>query len=722
MLPAPPGRIINIPPWSQARWVPPKDGHDRLCPYATHGRTMPRHIYLPPPPQVVSPGNRNDPQDVARGEVIAQVSLLPSVLRVTAGRRPVALAAGYLDPANPHEHAQQGGDMRQHHGKVARGPRKQVVVVVTAGWTILAFDHNLRPMWENTVQEEFPAGSHHKEVAVLVSSLSIRQGDRGLIVVGGSMESEPQKADSVHGDSDIVRGEESAEEAAATHSRSYGNKAKLEDAHAPNVGGADRHFSYFAYEGSSGNLRWKHDSHDFHRDASALSQELLPQHNYKLDAVAMNSRHYGEVECRQYRESVLASMPHRWERRDDTAFHLMHFRKHRRATSKGTDAGGPPTGGIGHSVGEDDSNAVARAVSGVVAAVTGTKRTTSTTGRGGAGGAAALAKHHHAGSAHHGKSAHLAPNVIVSHMKEGIEAVHLHTGRTLCKLLLPATGTHGDINGDGVLDHVTAIGSHSGGNTLPHGLGHLEAHGPVRRCWAVATSGVPVQEQLFNGSICRSSVALDMMRLSTRTFGRDATHEVEVAVPILMPYPRPGRTWKAINYMLPGVRHRGLLYDAIFLNSFGEVTSYSSDGHILFQVGVGAAWTNAHVPAGMAHHRVVPTLEPLALRVGGHPEVILAIGQSRAALLSTGGQKVGSFEIPSSPNGKTVIADFNGDGLNDIVVTTTTGLYGYAQTRRPGAMLFSGLLAVLLIIMGIVLVTQQLHNPKGQARAMRSTD
>ena len=47
-----------------------------------------------------------------------------------------------------------------------------------------------------------------------------------------------------------------------------------------------------------------------------------------------------------------------------------------------------------------------------------------------------------------------APNVLVAHLEEGIEAVHLYSGRTLCKLHLPAPGLHADLNGDGVLDHV----------------------------------------------------------------------------------------------------------------------------------------------------------------------------------------------------------------------------------------------------------------------------
>jgi hypothetical protein len=44
----------------------------------------------------------------------------------------------------------------------------------------------------------------------------------------------------------------------------------------------------------------------------------------------------------------------------------------------------------------------------------------------------------------------------VAHLQEGLEVVHLYSGRTLCQLHLPALGLHADLNGDGVLDHVQA--------------------------------------------------------------------------------------------------------------------------------------------------------------------------------------------------------------------------------------------------------------------------
>ncbi len=51
------------------------------------------------------------------------------------------------------------------------------------------------------------------------------------------------------------------------------------------------------------------------------------------------------------------------------------------------------------------------------------------------------------------------PNVFVTHLRDGLEVVSLHTGQTICKLHLASPGLHLDLNGDGVLDHIQAAGS-----------------------------------------------------------------------------------------------------------------------------------------------------------------------------------------------------------------------------------------------------------------------
>lgn len=82
----------------------------------------------------------------------------------------------------------------------------------------------------------------------------------------------------------------------------------------------------------------------------------------------------------------------------------------------------------------------------------------------------------------------------------------------------------------------------------------------LRPCWAVATSGVPVREQLFNASICHHSPYIFQHAEFTRHFGRTQDlASLEVATPILIPRD-------------DGHRHRkGSHGDVVFLTNRGEV-------------------------------------------------------------------------------------------------------------------------------------------------------
>lgn len=180
-----------------------------------------------------------------------------------------------------------------------------------------------------------------------------------------------------------------------------------------------------------------HESSDFHLDTESLADQLVPQHQYKLDAAALAGRHFGEASCREYRESVLEVLPHRWTARGDTRFALAHFRKHRHRGAKAQAAGegkeGPKASVKGGAHGHAPDK-VTRAVGKLV----------------GAAGLGTAAMEH----APHTHAHSLPPNVLIAHLRDGIEAMHLYTGRTVCKLLLPSPDLHVDINSDGARDCV----------------------------------------------------------------------------------------------------------------------------------------------------------------------------------------------------------------------------------------------------------------------------
>lgn len=71
----------------------------------------------------------------SEARVLAEVSLLPDKIRIASGRRAVAMATGVVD--------------RNYN---RREPLKQVLVVVTSGWFVMCFDHNLKKLWEVNLQ------------------------------------------------------------------------------------------------------------------------------------------------------------------------------------------------------------------------------------------------------------------------------------------------------------------------------------------------------------------------------------------------------------------------------------------------------------------------------------------------------------------------------------------------------------------------------------------
>jgi len=235
----------------------------------------------------------------------------------------------------------------------------------------------------------------------------------------------------------------------------------------------------------------------------------------------------------------------------------------------------------------------------------------------------------------------------------------------------------------------------------------------LKPCWAVATSGVPVREQLFNVSICHyNHFNLFHHGDFSRSFGRKFdTTGLEVATPILVQTD-------------DGHKHRrGSHGDIVFLTSQGEVTSYSPGllGHDAvwrWQVSTGATWSNLPSPSGMMENIVVPTLKAFSLRAYDPKEVIIAGGDQEAVVLSPSGAILAMIELPAPPTHALILEDFSGDGLTDMVVVTSGGVYGFVQTRQPGALFFSTLVGCLIVVIGVIFVSLHLNSSgSGKPRA-----
>ncbi|KAL5752565.1 hypothetical protein ACOSP7_022762 [Xanthoceras sorbifolium] len=618
--------------------------------------------------QVLEPHTRRVDGGFSEARVLAEVSLLPDKIRIASGRRAVAMATGVIDRTY-----KQGQ------------PLKQVLVVVTSGWSVMCFDHNLKKLWDTNLQEDFPPNAHHREIAISISNYTLKHGDTGLVIVGGRMEVQP------HAYMDPFEEIGMVEKNAEQHRRSASEKEAADNSGTVNL----RHFAFYAFAGRNGALRWSRKNENIEAESSDASR-LIPQQNYKLDVHAMNTRHPGEFECREFRESILGVMPHHWDRREDTQLKLAHFRRHKRKALKkmvGKTTNYPfhkPE--ENHPPGKDSTKKISNFI-GKAANYASSSKTKKPINY-----IPTITNH---------TVLWWVPNVVVAHQKEGIEAIHLASGRTICKLHLQEGGLHADINGDGVLDHVQAVGGNGAEQTVVSGSMEV-----LRPCWAVATSGVPVREQLFNASICQHSPFSLFQHGELRRFGRTSDSvSLEVATPILIP-------------KNDGHRHRkGSHGDVVFLTNRGEVTAYSPgtqshDAVWQWQLLTDATWSNLPSPSGMMEAgTVVPTLKTFSLRVHDNQQMILAAGDQAAVVISPGGSTLTSVELPAPPTHALVCEDFSNDGLTDLILVTSNGVYGFVQTRQPGALFFSTLVGCLIVVMGVIFITQHLNSIKGKPRA-----
>lgn len=113
---------------------------------------------------------------------------------------------------------------------------------------------------------------------------------------------------------------------------------------------------------------------------------------------------------------------------------------------------------------------------------------------------------------------------------------------------------------------------------------------------------------------------------------------------------------------------------------------------------------------------VIPTLKPFPLRLHDNQEMILAAGEQEAVVISPGGSILATIELPGPPTHVLIREDFSNDGLTDIILVTSSGVYGFVQTRQPGALFFSVLIGCLIVVMGVIFVTQHMNSMKGKPR------
>lgn len=587
---------------------------------------------------------------LAEPEAAYEASLLPK-FSLKYGRRPVALQAGFLDPEDDEDY-----------------DRRQVIVVLTEGWIVMCFSSTLELLWESHAVEEPDPLAFFKEASISISPTPVRNGDRGLVVVAGRMASKDKEPEAGHEhfdkeefaatERDLMQEllgdglEELTEERRQQliEQLESGRREELEMQRREEQYLNDlKHFSYFAFEGHTGEERWRHTANDFKEDApfarkdirrsvlAAVDENDMAVRNHLLK----NMRHIGEQEWYTFSDDLLEELPHLWSGREHTSLTS-------RAFSKDRASGGVPDN-AGWDDDEDDIFGAANSV---------------------------LNSYYYAPPAKKTRSP--PANVLVAHNEDGVEVLHYYTGRPLTRLFLSSGSTHADINGDELIDRLDVIPK----------LFYPEGE---RNCVALARSGMPASEVLWEAQLCEDKA--NKKRRNKLKLGKDV------------------RTSSVDIHMLPPVVVPKDKYTAnvVYLLSDGRLVCLSEHGEQVWSTQTVLTWRD---PSSLGKQKKAtkfvlkgshPSLNIIPRHDGSPSHHLLAVGSNAMAVLSA---KTGEVEftsgLPAMPVGPVVFADWDKDGASDFIVPTGAAHLAFKiEPVAPGHFLYP---AVILLLIAIVLL------------------
>ncbi|KAL7723000.1 FG-GAP repeat-containing protein [Entamoeba marina] len=506
----------------------------------------------------------------------------------------------------------------------ATNPRAQTIVVILRDFTILCYNHDLTLRWKSSVYAS-EAQPYVQEVSAIVVPYQIQKNFPSAVITSFRTSNDKffagYRAD-----------DEFEEDQRVNFDTTYTEQREDIMDDAGDVPELIEHLSYFALNAKDGQVIWQHVADETNIGVDLIDTTDVAE-EYKRERILGKVAHEsGEVSWHEFHDAVFDSLPHSWSSYYDTSLIPKHFSR---------DLIGNPEKYV--TFNEQYK------------------------------------------SPHNSFDRIKNPNVFVVHHMNGLEVVHLFTGKPLLHVSLitssiTSASSFADLDGDDTLDEV-----------YTHALVGFDDNQQDYTCYLNAIS-LSTYRPLFTTNICvRDEFSLSQIR---EEIDKNYLHtskpkaHIQTLPPLLL------------KQKFVGPEHNRK-YTSFALSSNGLLTAVEPDGKLLWRSDLPVSWRVEEVQM----KTFKPSLVPFHYHKQNDSDIshdfLLAQGDHALAIVDDFGNVVAykHYNKLCHPIMPPVIGDLNGDGFNDIVIVTEDHIMAYSLVLVPSV---EFLPAFISIIIGLI--------------------
>ncbi|EKE42653.1 hypothetical protein ENUP19_0121G0111 [Entamoeba nuttalli] len=384
------------------------------------------------------------------------------------------------------------------------------------------------------------------------------------------------------------------------------------------------HMNYYSFSTKDGQLIWQHETDEKDEYLELIEQNTDEIEKYKKFKIFSSfTEEFGEIQWHEFHDAVFQNMPHQWTSYYDTKIIPSHFA--RDMVNNPTQLINPKTKDIKYPYNSFD-----------------------------------LIKN---------------PNVFVVHQKNGIEVIHLFTGKPLLHVSLSSStlssaSAFADIDGDDSLDEIFT-------HQFAHTLDYSRVDDDISCQVQAMTMGS--FKFLFSQNACTKARRFDLLRRKQENV------EVIILPPLLVPNQE--------------IAHDGRpKFDIILLNNLGLMTSVSNNGALKWQAEVQSYWDLEEKNA----KTFKPSIVSFKFTYGKNETdpFIVSQGSRFVNVVDLNGNVIAKkeFDHICKPIMPPVFGDVNNDKKNDIVIVTDDHIMAYKMEVVPSVEFLPICIASLIIL------------------------